>query len=907
MDIGIDLGTTFSVIAVNGKVDLMPDYPGGPGVYLADCDVTVVPSLRGENTFPSVMIPDPDNPANWLFGSDALQKEEEGYAPVLFSKRKIGTLEEIPVETGTVTAREVAARFLRHMKECAELALGQPIMRAVVTHPAYFDRGAVEETREAAQQAGFDMSLPQQMLMEPTAAALAYTRTDTRDPLRILTYDLGGGTFDVTYMERIDGVIQIRSFDGNHLLGGYNFDKELVRLIRTRLVEKGRNIILEESDSKDRGRLARLLRIAENVKIELSKTKSDSEAVEFRVRNILVDDKGVSIQVNERITRQQFVTAIQPWLSEVIECCRRALVKGKAKPEDVHLILLVGGSSYGPWVQDSLKNAFPGAELRLFEPDLCVGAGAAIHTLSLPRVDILGEYRMERETPETSVLDHVHVAGRFLQSSNGLPPKKAMSVSLRVGIGAVLTLVRLDPNGGFLFKDVELAEEGINQFTLCLMDDKGQIIADHAFTINHVPPATQGVAAGKLTASVTGSTTVLPRPLYIDTARGMVALAEEGVALPAKCIARFQRTNSNSSITLKLFQEQDPVGRVRIENIPDEAGVGSPVELTIEVTADNQVSGDVVIYRLVSSRSGEEPGRVEALRSSIHVSFDPQAIPSVEELHDQFGELQGRVHLLPVFDPYLANEVAGECAKLIERIQRGFEHQPFERQEVYVDIRRLRNLLVPPKDDMSPPKREFVTLVDQHRKDMEALRNTNNAILEELKKTGKEELEIDGRKVSARRAAAILKRLGELGQKMEELERAGLAAHAQKDRVAWPKGIERLGGLEDEIKKLRPPENRPDFSKLPTFMLKILVIEQELGKRAKLVQRHAQALQAKGEFGDWLGELTGIMKQLDAARDNVLKIDDDMPSPQALAQILKLLEHVRALDGRISAIGKALQ
>ena len=220
MDIGIDLGTTFSVIAVNGKVDLMPDYPGGPGVYLADCDVTVVPSLRGENTFPSVMIPDPDNPANWLFGSDALQKEEEGYAPVLFSKRKIGTLEEIPVETGTVTAREVAARFLRHMKECAELALGQPIMRAVVTHPAYFDRGAVEETREAAQQAGFDMSLPQQMLMEPTAAALAYTRTDTRDPLRILTYDLGGGTFDVTYMERIDGVIQIRSFDGNHLLGG---------------------------------------------------------------------------------------------------------------------------------------------------------------------------------------------------------------------------------------------------------------------------------------------------------------------------------------------------------------------------------------------------------------------------------------------------------------------------------------------------------------------------------------------------------------------------------------------------------------------------------------------------------------------------------------------------------------
>ena len=167
--------------------------------------------------------------AVWIRG---VQKAEDGFAPVMFSKRKIGTLEAIPLATGTVMAKEVAARFLQYLKESAEHALGSPVTRAVVTHPAYFDSVAVEETREAAQEAGFDMSLPQQMLMEPTAAALAYTRTDTRDPLRMLTYDLGGGTFDVTYMERIDGVIQIRSFDGNHLLGGYNFDKELVRLVR---------------------------------------------------------------------------------------------------------------------------------------------------------------------------------------------------------------------------------------------------------------------------------------------------------------------------------------------------------------------------------------------------------------------------------------------------------------------------------------------------------------------------------------------------------------------------------------------------------------------------------------------------------------------------------------------------
>jgi len=907
MDIGIDLGTTYSVVAVNGKADLVPDYPGGPGLYLDDCDVTVIPSPCGETTFPSVMIQDPDNPANWLFGSEALQKAEEGFAPVMFSKRKIGTLEEIPITSGTIMAKEAAARFLRHLKECAERALGQPVKHAVVTHPAYFDRGAVEETREAAREAGFDMSLPQQMLMEPTAAALAYTRTDTRDPLRILTYDLGGGTFDVTYMERIDGVIQIRSFDGNHLLGGYNFDKELVRLVRLRLEEKGRKIHLDESDPQDRGRLARLLRIAENVKIALAKARNDTAVIEFRVQNVLVDDKGVSVQVNERVTRQQFVAAIQPWLDQVIECCQRALAKGKAHPEDLHQVLLVGGSSHGPWVVESLKKAFPEAETRLFNPDLCVGAGAAIHaSVALPHGENIGDYCIERETPETSVLDRVTVAGRFSQTSDGQPPQSPMTVALKREAGTPPQPIPLGKNGSFLFKNVELAEERINEFTLCLKDDTGLTVAEHAFKIAHVSPSSQGAANGMGMASVAGSTTVLPRPLYIETARGMVALAEEGVALPAMCVANFERTNSNPNITLKLFQEQDPVGTVRIENIPEEAGVGSPVELTIEVSANNQVGGNVIIYRLIPGKSGVPPQRIESLRSPISVRFDPTAIPTVEELSTQFGELQAHVQMLPLLDPYLAKEEGEECATLVERIGRGFEHQPIERQEIYVDVRRLRNLLMPPKDVMTPSRREFVSLAEQCRKDIEEQRTTNTIILEELKKSGAEELEFDGRKVSARIADAIIKRLSELEQKLEDLERIGLAAHAQKDRIAWPKGFERVSRLEYEIKMLRPPEQNLDISTLPIPLLKIFAIEQEIDKRARLVQRHAQALEAQGELEDWMGELTDIMNRLETASQSVLMVDDNIPSAQAVAQIRKVLESVRGLDLRIAALGKVI-
>jgi hypothetical protein len=386
----------------------------------------------------------------------------------------------------------------------------------------------------------------------------------------------------------------------------------------------------------------------------------------------------------------------------------------------------------------------------------------------------------------------------------------------------------------------------------------------------------------------------------------MVALAEEGVALPAKCVAKFERTNSNPNITLKLFQEQDPVGRVRIENIPAEAGAGSPVELTIEVTADNQVCGDVVIYRLMPGKNGASPLPVEALRSPIHVDFDPTAIPTQEELQNQYGELQGRVQMLPLLDPYLAAEVAAECDTLLARIARGFEHQPFERQEVYVEIRRLRHLLVPPKDDMTPSRREFVYLAGECKKQLEELRKTNAAIQDELVKTKAEEILIDGRKVSSRRVSAIMKRLDELERQLGDLEQRGLAAHAGKDRVAWPKEFERISGVEDEIKRLNPPDQGPDISKLPTFMIKLIVVNQEIGRRANLVGSHARALIEQGEFEDWIGELTAIKERLDEQAISVLEIDDDTPSEQALAKILKILEQVRALDTRIDALGKVL-
>ncbi|MBI2299007.1 MAG: Hsp70 family protein [Armatimonadetes bacterium] len=360
MDIGIDLGTTFSVIAVAGRVELAPDYPAG--LYLDECDVTIIPTPYGDETFPSVVIDDPERPGEHLFGLDAAQQAQEGRAPVMFSKRKIGTREGIPLGEGEVLARDVAALFLAYLKQCAEQALGRPVERAVVTHPAYFDRGAVEETREAAVQAGFDMSEPDQMLMEPVAAALAYARTDARDPLRILTYDLGGGTFDVTYLERRGGVIDMRAFDGNHLLGGFNFDRELVYWLRQRLEAQGRWRTLDEEDPDDRGRLARLLQAAETVKLNLAGARSDTTPVDFRLQYVLTDAQGRPLQVNERLTRAEFVELLQPYLQDTLDGCRRALRKAGVEADALDEVLLVGGSSQAPWVAACLAAEFAAAE-----------------------------------------------------------------------------------------------------------------------------------------------------------------------------------------------------------------------------------------------------------------------------------------------------------------------------------------------------------------------------------------------------------------------------------------------------------------------------------------------------------------------------------------------------------------
>jgi molecular chaperone DnaK len=394
MDIGIDLGPAFSVMAVKGPERTAPGYP--PGKYLGDdgLDVTILPDLAGNYTIPSVFWwePDPSRPrehskGTYAFGWEARLLAAKGKSPLMVSTHSVGTNEKMRLNGRAFTTKEVVTRFLCYLKQCAETVTGQAIGRAVITYPANFSRGTVQGIWKAAKEAGFTMEYPQQMLMDPVAATLACTSQEPRginpgDSLRLLIYDLGGATFDVAVVEKNENVIQVKSFDGDHRLGGSNFDGALVQWILDQL--KAQSIVIPTDDKNEdqKGYRTRLLQVAESVKIKLTDQRTPKVKVPVKV-DFLFDDEGQPLQFRGSINQEEYAALIQEDLRKTIACCRRALATANLAPADLHAVLLVGESSYGPWVQEIVNKEF-GQPVELVAPDLCVAAGAALMVAQLP-------------------------------------------------------------------------------------------------------------------------------------------------------------------------------------------------------------------------------------------------------------------------------------------------------------------------------------------------------------------------------------------------------------------------------------------------------------------------------------------------------------------------------------------
>lgn len=880
MDIGIDLGTTLSVIAVAGTVALRKDY--GEGLYLEDCDVTIIPGPFGEQTFQSVVIEDPQNPGSLLFGAEALGAADANNAPIMFWKRGMGTNTVYLTGTLSLSARDVASKFLAYMRQCAELALGIPIERAVITHPAYFDRIAVEHLREAAVSAGFDMDLPDQMLMEPVAAALAYTRTDQRERLNVLTYDLGGGTFDVTVLQRSDGVINVKAFDGDHLLGGYNFDREIVNWLRQKLGTRGRVLALDMDTDFGRAAVADLLRAAEKVKIVLAQEKDIDRMHEFRARGVVNDTAGKDVLINERISRREFMDMVTPYLERTVECCRTALHKARLDPSDIHEVVMVGGSSYGPWVRQSLEALFPNSSLTVFQPELAIAVGAALHArMVLPKRAAAGDYSIQIEYPENTVADVITVTGVVAHDSG--TPLQSCSVRLLSNGCQEVARTPLGAGGGFVLRDVELPElDKSNRFSIeLLVGEKTQLLS-YDFVVVH----------NSQTSDTLPVTTVLPRPLFVETYEGLVPLAEEGSALPARVKSSFVRINDNPNMELKLYQSDAVIGTVRIEHIPPEAGKGARVDLEIEVTQKNEVRGKVVI------RSGHS-GRIYVERP-IAIQYDVIDVPNN-------AALEGQVHLLSEMinrtresansgSEDVSDVACAEAERFLAQAERLLGQVPIEAQEVSEALKKAKAFLEPSRDDMRPPRHDFFGLVEYCKK-------TCNEMIASAERVIAVNRSGDGLDPTLHRSyERTMSATRRYQVRLDELESAGRQASERKDRRRWLQAYDRLreiaGALtKDQGKSIAPTE------------INKLLARREVISLLREFHLAAAKVEAEHTIDDWSSELQRIHGTLTDAVMEITKIDDDLDDESGLLAIRKVLAHHRVAGLRedINRIGQDIR
>ncbi len=344
--LGIDLGTTFSCMSIMeaGKPIVIPNSEGGRTTASI-----VAFTKEGER----------------LVGSLAKRQAVTNPQRTIQSiKRKMGTSEKIHIDNKDYSPQEISAMILQKLKIDAEAYLGEKISKAVVTVPAYFNDAQRQATKDAGKIAGLEVL---RIINEPTASALAYG-IDKEQDVTVLVYDLGGGTFDVSILTLGDGVFEVKSTAGNNHLGGDDFDK----LVQDYLIEEFRK--KEGIDLRnDPYAMQRLRDAAENAKIELSQRQTTNINLPY----ITTDASGPKF-LNIDLTRSKLEQLIGDLIESTMGPVKQALSDAKLEPRDIDHVLLVGGSTRVPLVQETVKKLLGKEPDKGLNPDECVALGAGI-------------------------------------------------------------------------------------------------------------------------------------------------------------------------------------------------------------------------------------------------------------------------------------------------------------------------------------------------------------------------------------------------------------------------------------------------------------------------------------------------------------------------------------------------
>ena len=395
--IGIDLGTTNSCVAV---------LEGG--------DPTVITNAEGNRTTPSVVgfAKNGERLVGETAKRQAVTNPERTVASI---KRHMGTDYKVTIDGKDYTPQDISAMVLQKLKTDAEAYLGETVTEAVITVPAYFTDSQKQATKDAGKIAGLDVK---RIINEPTAAALAYGLDKEDTQHKVLVYDLGGGTFDVSILELGDGVFEVLATNGNNKLGGDDFDEKLLNFMADTFAQEN-GIDLRA----DKMALQRLKEAAEKAKKELSSSQTTNVNLPF----ITVSDAG-PLHMDMEITRAKFDQLTSDLVQATVEPMRKAMADAGVSNSDISKVILVGGSTRIPAVQKAVQDITGKEPFKGVNPDECVAIGAAIQAGVL--TGEVNDVLLLDVTPLSLSIETLGgVATKLIERNTTIPTKKSQIFS----------------------------------------------------------------------------------------------------------------------------------------------------------------------------------------------------------------------------------------------------------------------------------------------------------------------------------------------------------------------------------------------------------------------------------------------------------------------------------------------
>ncbi|MCR6513501.1 MAG: molecular chaperone DnaK [Clostridium chrysemydis] len=571
--IGIDLGTTNSCVAV---------MEGGEPV--------VITNAEGSRTTPSVVSFQANGER--LVGQVAKRQAITNPDKTIMSiKRHMGTDFKVKIDDKDYSPQEISAMILQKLKADAESYLGETVNQAVITVPAYFNDAERQATKDAGRIAGLEVL---RIINEPTAAALAYGLDKVDHEEKVLVYDLGGGTFDVSILELGDGVFEVLSTNGDTKLGGDDFDNAVINHIaETFKAENGIDL------RNDKMALQRLKEAAEKAKIELSSSTQTNINLPF----ITADATGPK-HIDMNLTRAKFNELTHDLVQRTIEPIRKSLQDANLSINDIDKVLLVGGSTRIPAVQDAVKEFIGKDPSKGVNPDECVAIGAAIQAgvLTGEVKDVL----LLDVTPLTLGIETLGgVATPLIERNTTIPAKKSQTFST--------------------------AADGQTSVEIHIVQGERQMAADNKtlgrFTLSGIAPAPRGIPQIEVTFDIDANGIV------------NVSAVDKGTGKEANVTITASTNLSDSEVEAAVkeaekFAEED---KKRKESIEVKNNADQAVYQTEKTLAD---LGDKV--------SAEDKAKVEEKLNAVKAVKDGEDLEaikkSVEELTQEFYAISSKIY-----------------------------------------------------------------------------------------------------------------------------------------------------------------------------------------------------------------------------------------------------------------------